>query len=143
LTIGGFIPYCGNWAGGGVLAGIVFEGLSVIDFSFLPDAADTFEAWPSTYFTAAQPETFQDIITIVRTPTRNYTALDYDQLWSDAGLPVAKTLSSRYNGLVKPNEFPNVTTFNFYGSNISTAVGVVLANLSIGAAVFEGRGACR
>jgi hypothetical protein len=73
----------------------------------------------------------------VRTPQRNYTALNYEQLWADAEFPVAATLSRKYNGLVKPTDFPNVATFNFYGSNISTAVGVILANLTVGAP-FQG-----
>jgi hypothetical protein len=114
------------------MTSLLWEGLSVIDFNFLPSAAATFETWPSTYFSAAQPATFKKVITIIRTPERNYTPEDYEQLWTDSGLQLAPILNPKYNGLVKPVMFPEVPTFNFYGSNISTIVGAVLYNFTVG-----------
>jgi hypothetical protein len=114
------------------MTSLLWEGLSVVDFDFLPSAASTFETWPSTYFSAAQPATFKKVITIIRTPERNYTPEDYAQLWTDSGLQLAPVLNPKFNGLVKPTMFPEVPVFNFFGSNISTIVGAVLYNFTVG-----------
>jgi hypothetical protein len=114
------------------MTSLLFEGLSVLDFTFLPSTAATFEAWPSTYFSAAQPATFKRVITLIRTPERNYTPEDYTQLWADSGLELAAVLNPKYNGLVKPTMFPEVPVHNFFGSNISTIVGTARANLTVG-----------
>jgi lecithin-cholesterol acyltransferase len=128
----GFIPYAGNWPGAGLLVGLLFEGLGVTDFSFLPSAAATFETWPSTYFSAAQPAVFGNTLTLVETPERNYTSLDYSELYSDAGLTLAPVLTQKYLGLVTPKMFPEVAVYSFYGSGFSTVVGIVINNLTVG-----------
>jgi hypothetical protein len=110
--------------------GLLFEGLAVTDF--LPSAAATFETWPSTYFSAAQPAVFGNILTLVETPEKNYTSLDYSELYADAGLTLAPVLTPKYLGLVTPKMFPEVAVYSFYGSGISTVVGIVLNNLTVG-----------
>ena len=118
---------------------MLFQGLSVPDFNFLPSAAATFETWPSTYFSNAQPQIFGDIETTISTPTKNYTALTFTELVTDAGLTLALQLSPLFTGLVTPSVFPNVTVLSFYGSGLDTLVGLKLRNLSIGdSSVIEG-----
>lgn len=121
------------------MSALLFQGLSVPDSNFLPSAAATFQTWPSTYFSNAQPQTFGDIETTIATPTKNYTALTFTELATDAGLTLALQLSPLFTGLVKPTRFPNVTVLSFYGSGLDTVVGLKLRNLSIGdSAVVEG-----
>jgi len=122
-----------------LLSAVLFQGLAVPDFSFLPSAAATFETWPSTYFSNAQPQTFGNLETTISTPTKNYTALTFNQLATDAGLTLALQLTPLFTGLVTPTVFPNVTVLSFYGSGLDTLVGLKLSNLSIGdSSVIEG-----
>ena len=70
----------------------------------------------STHWLAPRASAFNDI-TIVSTPTRNYTSSDYQELFTDAGYPQGYTKFSQ-NDLDIPA--PNVSTYCFYGLGIPT-----------------------
>jgi lecithin-cholesterol acyltransferase len=67
-----------------------------------------------------------------------YTALNYRQLFRDAGMPLARELADYYIGLVKfrtPQFYPNVDVYAEIGTNIPTVVGVELKELKVGTLV--------
>ena len=78
---------------------------------------DLSRTFASSYFLMPHESAWKDTI-LVKTPTKNYTASDYLELFTDAGYPQGYTQYSE-------NEFdfapPNVPTYCFYGLGFPTA----------------------
>ena len=78
---------------------------------------DLYRTFASTYFLIPHESAWNDIV-LVRTPTKNYTASDYQELFADAGYPQGYTQISQ-------NDFdfsaPNVPTYCFYGLGFPTS----------------------
>ena len=72
--------------------------------------------FPSSYFLLPRAFAFSDAI-LVSTPTKNYTASDYEQLFMDAGYPQGYT-QIHENKINFPA--PNVPTYCFYGLGFPT-----------------------
>ena len=72
--------------------------------------------FPSLYFLLPRAFAFSDD-TLVSTPTKNYTASDYEQLFMDAGYPQGYT-QIRENEINFPA--PSVSTYCFYGLGFPT-----------------------
>ena len=76
-----------------------------------------YRSFASYYFLLPHASVWNDTI-LVTTPTKNYTANDYQQLFTDGGYPQAYTQFME-NG-VQRLAAPNVSTYCFYGLGIPT-----------------------
>lgn len=79
-TAEGLIGYAGNWGGQGIIASLLFSGVSFRDFSTpFPSNALTFRTWPSTYYTLPQPWLFNDSQVLLQDGPQGtkYTPRDY------------------------------------------------------------------
>eukprot|EP00271_Cylindrocystis_brebissonii_P003688 TRINITY_DN14934_c0_g1_i1.p1 TRINITY_DN14934_c0_g1~~TRINITY_DN14934_c0_g1_i1.p1 ORF type:complete len:495 (-),score=96.15 TRINITY_DN14934_c0_g1_i1:778-2262(-) len=131
--VAGFVAYGGNWAGQGSFVQYLFTGFSFFDFvTPKPDACYAMQTWPALYFSLAQPKVYRKKEVIVKAGNTSYTPADIELLLRDANLTLARTLFPLYNGLVSPDKPPPVDTYLFYGSNRSTKVGILLAELQQG-----------
>lgn len=74
-------------------------------------------SWPTYYFMLPHASVWNDTV-LVLTPTKNYTANDYQQLFADAGFPQGYT-QFRENSVIG-TAAPNVSTYCFYGLGIPT-----------------------
>jgi lysophospholipase-3 len=77
--------------------------------------------YPSTAFLLPMPsDTWPRDHVLITTPTRNYTAWDYHDLFDDIGYPRANGLVKEVGNLTSGLTPPNVTTFNYYGHQYPT-----------------------
>ena len=124
--IDSYIPLAAAWNGGNGLLPFLLTGqltndpeslemlLGVSDLRFL------YRTYASLYFLLPRASVWNDTILIV-TPTQNYTANDYQQLFADAGYPQGYTQFNSINfGIELPA--PNVSTYCFYGLGFPTPI---------------------
>ncbi|PWW66807.1 lysophospholipase-3 [Actinokineospora spheciospongiae] len=141
--IHGFTPIAGNFPGQGLLYPTLFTGLNIQDFGYpttvenAESSARMYQAAPSTYMSAADPEVFGDreVVLTDRSTGRSYTPRDHPRLLADANLPVAAEIARHYVGFVEftsPRWFPNVDVHAEKGSGLSTVVGATLPDLRTG-----------
>ena len=125
-----FVTLGGSWYGG---AGIIFTLLSgPFQPEFLenqvgiPRIISLYRNTPGFYSILPRASIWNDTV-FVRTPNQNYTAGDYEQLFTDAGFPDGydQFLDSE-SGI--DLSAPNVATYCFYGSGIPTPVTFVYNN---------------
>jgi lysophospholipase-3 len=138
----GFTAIGGNWPGQGGMYKDLFTGLNVNDFTAPTDpenaasSAAMYQTWPATYLAAADPLVYKkEVVVIAIEGGKQYTALNYRQLFRDAGMPLARELADYYIGLVKfrtPHYFPNVDVYAEIGTDIPTVVGAELKELKVG-----------
>ena len=131
--IGNFIPIAGAWSGGNVALQYKISGLSVISrgpgdmLNFLFDLQDfitdpltpALRSFQSVFFLLPRPSVWGNTV-LVSTPTRTYTASDYERLFKDIGFTDGFAM---YQGIENINEnfpSPNVPTYCFYGVGIDT-----------------------
>jgi lecithin-cholesterol acyltransferase len=143
--IHGFTAIGGNWPGQASIYQQLFTGLNVSNFESPTDpenaasSAAMYQTWPSTYLVAPDPFFFKkEVVVIGVQGGEQYTALNYRQLFRDAGMPLARELADYYIGLVKfrtPQFYPNVDVYAEIGTNIPTVVGVELKELKVGTVV--------
>ena len=95
-----------------------------------------YQSWPSTYFVAPDPFFYKkEVVAIGIQGGEQYTALNYRQLFRDAGMPLARELADYYIGFVKfrtPQYIPNVDVYAEVGTSLPTMVGVELKELKVG-----------
>ena len=108
--IGNYITLAGAWSGsnGGIrtlLSGPPKNAFPKIDFRSL------YRTLPSFYYLLPRVSVWNDTA-IVITPTRKYTASDYQRLFTDAGYPQGYT---QFSGAGMEWPAPNVPTYCFYG----------------------------
>lgn len=77
---------------------------------------DLQRSFASSYFLSPDESVWNDTI-LISTPTNNYTASDYQQLFTDAGYPQGYT---RLGHQMKQFPSPNVPTYCFYGLGFPT-----------------------
>ena len=140
--IHGLTAIGGNWPGQGGMYKDLFTGLNVSDFTAPTDpenaasSAAMYQTWPATYLAAADPFFYKkEVVVIGLQGGKQYTALNYRQLFRDAGMPLARELADYYIGLVKfrtPQYFPNVDVYAEIGTGSPTVVGVELKDLKVG-----------
>ena len=131
--IGNFITLSGAWSGGNEALKIHLSGLSLLDsrpgdmfcnFKYVADKIrDSLKPIMRTHqsisFLYPRPSVWGDTV-LVTTPTRTYTANDYEDLFSDVGLTDGYT---KFKGVESINENyppPNVPTHCFYGVGVDT-----------------------
>lgn len=141
--IHGFTPIAGNFPGQGLLFSLFFTGVNVSDFTYptthanAVSSARMFLSAPSSYMSAADPAIFgsREVVLADQTSGRRYTPTDFRRLFADAHLPRARRIAEHYIGFVRfaqPAWFPHVDVSAERGSQVPTAVGVALPNLSVG-----------
>ena len=144
--IQGFTPLAGNFPGQGLLYPVIFTGLNLNDFTFPTTAsaartsAKMYLSAPSTYLSMADPSIFGDREVVMRdlSTGREYTPMDWRQLFKDAGLAKARSFAAHFIGSVPfaPSRYwPNVNVYAEKGSGLPTAVGAALPSLKVGQVV--------
>ena len=117
-----YVSLAAVWAGTSNILSSALTPPPTSTFLFYPIEASTqdilsmFRSFVSTHWFAPRASAFNDI-TIVSTPTRNYTSSEYQELFTDAGYPQGYTKFSQ-NDLNFPA--PNVSTYCFYGLGVPT-----------------------
>lgn len=93
------------------------------DFSIpylFPSAAKVVQrTFASNYFLLPYPKFYGNQV-LVSTPSKNYTAMNYQELLNDLGLPEMYTPWTLSFNLANPYQPPGVNTFCLYGYNVST-----------------------
>jgi len=93
------------------------------DFSipYLPPSSAKIiqQTFASNYFLLPYPKYYGSNV-FVQTPKKNYTALNYDDLLSDLGIPQMYDPWIRSLHLANPYEPPGVNTYCLYGYNVTT-----------------------
>ena len=109
MYINAWVTLSGAWSGGN---SIFFQFIS----SDLRVSSRTLE---STFWLLPKPSVWGNT-TLVTSPSRTYTANDYEDLFTDIGYPQGYQM---YLGIVSINEnypAPRVPTYCYYGTNVST-----------------------
>ena len=120
--IHGYVTLAAAWLGVTDLLASVLTPPPTSTFLVYPiegstqDVLSVYRSFVSPHWLAPRASAFNDI-TIVSTPTRNYTSSEYQELFTDAGYPQGYTKISQ-NTLDIPA--PNVSTYCFYGLGIPT-----------------------
>ena len=134
--IGNFIPLSGAWSGGNTALQAEISGLTVeemdlffggafasvvsdIGSGILDLLTPILRTLQSIPFLLPRPSVWKDTI-LVTTPTRTYTANDYEKLFEDIGFDDGFAM---FQGIADINEnfpAPNVPTHCFYGVGVST-----------------------
>ena len=132
--IGNFISLSGTWAGVNTALQLEISGWTEDIVNMLPGGPELvrqlgsgtlewfrsiFRSLQSTSFLLPHPSIWEDTI-LVRTPTRRYTANDYEELFEDIGLFDGFDM---FQGIEDINEnfpAPNVPTHCFYGVGVRT-----------------------
>ena len=131
--IGNFIPIAGAWSGGNTALQFQISGLSAVNrgpgdmlnlFFRLQDfVTDPFtpilRSFQSIHFLLPRPSVWGNTV-LVSTPTRTYTASDYQQLFSDIGFTDGFAMYQGIENINKNFPSPNVPTHCFYGVGVNT-----------------------
>ena len=115
-----YITLAGAWSGGNDIIRNLLSGPN--DNSLLQtrvgneELRSLYRTFPSFYLLLPRASVWNNTV-LVSTPTRNYTASDYQQLFNDIGYPLGFTQFSEI-GMGWPA--PNVATYCFYGLGVPT-----------------------
>ena len=110
-----YIPVVAAWSGANGLSALLTPPAINVHL-FFPIQASTEElfklsrSYASAYFLSPHESAWKDAI-LISTPTKNYTASDYEELFMDAGFPQGYTQISEFD---VDWAAPNVPTHCFY-----------------------------
>ena len=127
-----YIPLAAAWSGGNVGLPILLTGpvsdVSLESLLGVPDLRFLYRTYASPYFLLPRASVWNDTVLVV-TPTRNYTANDYQQLFADVGYPQGYTQVSKIlSDIGEEFPAPNVPTYCFYGLGVPTPMSFVYGN---------------
>ena len=115
-----YIALAGAWSGGNAVLASVISGPyanGILEQQVgVEELRDLYRTLPSFYLLFPRAAAWNDTVLIV-TPSRNYTANDYQQLFSDAGYPLGYTQFTEID-MLRPA--PNVPIYCFYGLGVDT-----------------------
>ena len=122
--INAFVPLSGAWSGGNSALQAEVSGgdaglAALVSPEVFSELRSAFRSHQSLVWLIPQPSVWQDTV-LVTTPTRNYTANDYSDLFADISYPQGFEM---YTGVTSINEgfpAPNVPVYCFYGTNVLT-----------------------
>ena len=126
MYVHSYVTLAGAWSGGNAILQYLLSGpgndsipLQRIVGSL--ELRSLYRTFPSFYLLLARPSVWNDTV-LVSTPTRNYTANDLQELFTDAGYPQGYTQFSEI-----PMEYPapNVSTYCFYGLGVDTPMSLI------------------
>ena len=125
-----YITLGAAWSGGnGVISGLLTGPLtnSSIDRVIgVQESRNIYRTYPSFYFVMPHASVLNNTV-VVTTTSRNYTANDYQELFTDAGYPQGYTQLREIDDIVGWPA-PNVPTYCFYGLGLPTPVSIEYAN---------------
>ena len=115
-----YVALAGAWSGGNgilpnIISGPTANGTLEMQVGF-EELRDLYRTFPSFYLLFPRAAAWNDTVLVV-TPSRNYTANDYQQLFADAGYPQGYTQFTEID-MLRPA--PNVPTYCFYGLGFDT-----------------------
>ena len=120
-----YIPLAGAWSGGNAILPSLLSGpISNTDLDMavgIQELRDLYRTFPSFYLLLPRAVAWNDTVLVI-TPTRNYTANDYQQLFADAGYPQGYT---QFTEIDMQRPAPNVPTYCFYGIGVLTPMTVI------------------
>ena len=131
--IGNFIPIAGAWSGGTSALQYEISGLTRVNrgpgdvfnilFRLQDFITDPFtpilRSYQSIVFLLPRPSVWGNTV-LVSTPSRSYTASDYQQLFSDIGLTDTFAMYQGIKNINRNFPSPNVPTHCFYGVGVKT-----------------------
>ena len=109
-----YITLAGAWDGANSGIGMLMSGLPVVSNKYF--SASLYRTFSSLFYLLPRTSIWNDTV-LVSTPTQNYTANDYKQLFTDAGYPQGY---NQFRDLDIDWPAPNVPTYCFYGLGIPT-----------------------
>ncbi len=117
--IASYIPIAGAWTRiNTAIVDIITGSLNLLQQFSLKVLRSLFRSWPGSYWFLPHESVWNKTVLVV-TPSQNYTAYDYKQLFTDAGYPQGY---SRLNTIGLGWPAPNVSTYCFYGTGFKTAM---------------------
>lgn len=123
--INAFIPLSGAWSGGNMVLPILLSGIDSllpeipILSDYLKNLSPAFQSSQSLIWLLPNPSVANDNV-LVSTDARQYTANDYEELFTDANVPEYHT---KHESILEVNgDFPppNIPTYCFYGVDVAT-----------------------
>ena len=120
MYIHSYVTLAGAWSGGNAIIQNLLSGPGNETIGSL-ELRSLYRTFPSYYLLLARPSVWNNTV-LVSTPTRNYTANDLQELFTDAGYPQGYTQFSEI-----PMEYPapNVSTYCFYGLGVDTPMSLI------------------
>ena len=123
-----YVPLAGAWSGGNAILSNLLSGPVATSgfeafFGSLP-LRSLYRTFPSFYLLLARASVWNDTV-LVATPTRNYTAREFQQLFTDAGYPMGY---SQFSEIDMGFPAPNVPTYCFYGLGVPTPMSFIYDN---------------
>lgn len=120
MYIHSYVTLSGAWSGGnGVLSGLLTGPIplnQVEEPIGREGSRDVYRTFASFYLLFPRASVWNDTVLVV-TPTQNYTANDYQDLFTDAGYPQGYT---QFSEIPLDWPAPNVDTYCFYGLDVLT-----------------------
>jgi lysophospholipase-3 len=149
--IHGFTSIAGNFPGQGLFYPVFFTGFNIVDFEFpssrmnAATSALMHQSLPASYMSAADPNLLggKEIVLKTIRPSHSFTPQDGSALFKEAHLEEAEQIAGYYVGFIqfaKADYFPNVDVYAEKGSGLSTLVGAILPELSVGQVFIPSRG---
>nr|WNS50070.1 group XV phospholipase A2-like protein [Halisarca dujardinii] len=120
-----FVPMGAPWGGAvQTLSGFLYGYIPASNQRIIPRFIMNYSrciirTLQSAYFLAPRPDVFGSQV-LVRTPTKNYTAQNYQQLYQDIHYPIGWQKHQAALGVIKGYPNPGVPTFCIYGTNVPT-----------------------
>ena len=112
-----YVTLAGAWAGGNAIIAGLISGTGLIESPIGVEAIrDLYRSWASYYLLLPSAATLNDTVLVI-TPSRNYTANNYRELFNDIGYPQGYT---QFTELDMERPAPNVPTYCFYGLGVNT-----------------------
>jgi lysophospholipase-3 len=122
-----YIPLSAAWAGASKSLETVVSGILPFT-SFVNISRGLKRSLQSLYWLSPRAEIYQNQV-LVRTPQANYTANDYQQLFTKfARYPLGWTKYMPTSSINAGYSYPQVPTYCFYGSNIETPLTYVYSS---------------
>ncbi len=127
--VASFVPIAGPFAGALKALRAMVSGdnmgleIPLVKWSLLSedDIARNFRQSGSASYIAPDYDYYGDQV-FITTPTRNYTAADFGQMFTDIGAPVSAALWAKKKDLVSDLVHPQVTSYCLYGWNVATEI---------------------
>ena len=115
-----YVTLAGAWSGGNAIVPNLVSGPYANDTLErqvgVEELRDLYRTFPSFYLLLPRAAAWNDTVLVV-TPSRNYTANDYQELFADAGYSQGYT---QFTGIDMMRPAPNVSTYCFYGVGVDT-----------------------
>ena len=120
-----YVTLAGAWSGGNTILSDLLSGpVATSGFEALVGSLplrSLYRTLPSFYLLLARASVWNDTVLVV-TPTQNYTAREFQQLFADAEYPMGY---SQFSEIDMDVPAPNVPTYCFYGLGVPTPMSFI------------------